>query len=223
MKIKNVVIVLLLSILFIFSGCNGVVEDTVEVSKSGYYNEVIDKLLSGEMAAEDLDYYQFRLSFLENNMDFDLAASERFPLLEDAYQYMTNDDCTSAVSSMKNWLDYDYTDLEVHLNIGYCYEDLGLSDEVSFHMIMAEGLVGSIINGFDGESEATAYEVFTPWEQMTFLEYLGYEALSSEIVVGEDGLHVYELIQIKTEDGIEKAIYFDVTKADKKIADSTDY
>lgn len=222
MKIKNVSVVFLLSILFVFSGCNGGSEDAVEVSKSGYYNEVLDNFLSGEVAVKDLDYYQFRLSFLENNMDFDYVLSERFPFLENAYQYTINNDCSSAISSMKTWLDYDYTDLEVHLNIVSCYEDLGLSDEANFHTAIAEGLIGSIIDGLDGESEATAYEVFTPWEQIALLEYLGYERFSSEIVVSEDGIHVYELVNIKTEDGIEKAIYFDVTKADKKISESTD-
>lgn len=73
----------------------------------------------------------------------------------------------------------------------------------------ADAILASILSTGNGETAETAFEVINIIEEYAVLEHFKLEKVSQSLVVGKN--KTYDLLTVKTEDGIEKSIFFDIS------------
>lgn len=217
MKMRKIIAsVFLLSSLGMI-GCNtdNVVENNEDSGETGYYDKMMNEMLNSDTldVTTDIDYYKFRLSYLKDNRDFQktLDSVESVSAASDlAYSANDND---KVIDILLNALIDDFTNIGYHVMLGFLYSEKGMTADSELHYALADGLVGSIVDGRDGKTKETAYEVFIPAEEFDLMDYFAYEIIDSR---QEDvGNSVYDIAKVKNADGEEAEVYFDITQAIK--------
>lgn len=172
------------------------------------YSAYVEELEAGETA---IDYQDFRFSFVESvqyKVPFEKIA-EFDQLSRDLNQQLQAKAYAEAIATGKQLLSMDYTSLNTHKIMSMCYELNADSLNAGKHKAILFGLLSSIVKGRDGKSCATAWSIIQVREEYFILQMLGANLLKQSLVA--EGV-MCDKMDVKMQDGTEKAFYFDLTK-----------
>jgi hypothetical protein len=171
------------------------------------YSMLVRKLESGQT---DIDYKEFRESFLESKQ-FAVAASKRseFDRLQAALpKLMSQSKYPEIVQTTKRILSIDYTNMRAHKILYQTYKLL--NDEANrkkYHDIEI-GLLTSIVRNGDGKSCKTAWPVVQIEEEYFILDMVGAE-LTRQSIDNNGGL--CDKMEVSTDKG-KATYYFGIAK-----------
>jgi hypothetical protein len=171
------------------------------------YSALVAKLESGQT---DIDYRQFRESFLESRQ-FQVAGSRKsdLDLLRAALpKLIERSDYSGLIQAGKKILSIDYTDMRAHKVLQQTYKILRDESNWKKHHDIEFGLLRSIVKNGDGKSCKTAWPVIQLEEEYFVLEMLGAKLLKQSIESKGD---LCDRMEVSTDEG--KAVhYFGVAK-----------
>jgi hypothetical protein len=134
-------------------------------------------------------------------------------LLDQAAAAATGKDCGSAMEKLDAILKLDYTIDAAHALRSDCLAATGREPAARIESNIADGLIHSLMDSGDGNSEASAYVVMTQREEMDVLanRHLVVKLRQTQ-VRGADG-HLYDVVQgtAATDGAVVKTVYFDVS------------
>jgi hypothetical protein len=134
-------------------------------------------------------------------------------LLDQAAAAATGQDCASAMEKLDAILKLDFTIDAAHALRSDCLAASGREPAARIESTIADGLIHSLMDSGDGNTEASAYVVMTQREEMDVLanRHLVVK-LRQTLVRGENG-HLYDVVQASsaTDGTTVKTVYFDVS------------
>jgi len=172
------------------------------------FNDLVKRAEAGD---KDVDYTALRAAYVytENWNFFD---SKTGPLLQQAQVAQKGGDCAAAMSKLDDVIRYDFIADSAHSLRSDCLEDSN-RDQARIESAIAYGLVNSLMDSGDGDSESTAYIVSTQREEMDVLANRHIQLKTRQTQVrGSDG-HYYDVVQglsLRTGSASSKTIYFNV-------------
>lgn len=176
----------------------------IPASKDRYANYV-QRLENGDL---DIDYTDFRNSFLESSM-FSGKGIVYDNLKSQVYAAIKNKDYQAVVKATKAMLSIDYTSMFAHKYLQQTYKILGdTANQRKYHDIEF-GLLNSIIKSGDGKTCATGWHVTQIEEEYFILMMIGAQMKSQSMSSG--GNNTCDRMDVTTEEG-DKTYYFEANK-----------
>jgi hypothetical protein len=171
------------------------------------YSTLVAKLESGQT---DIDYREFRESFLESKQ-FQVAGSRKsdLDLLRAALpKLIERSDYLGLIQAGKKILSIDYTDMRAHKILQQTYKILKDESNMKKYHDIEFGLLRSIVKNGDGKSCKTAWPVIQLEEEYFVLEMLGAKLLKQSL---ESKGELCDKMEVSTDEG--RAVhYFGVAK-----------
>jgi len=114
-----------------------------------------------------------------------------------------------AIKEAEKVLKEYYLDIDAHIICQLAFAETGKRERADYHQFVSEGLVQSILDSGDGQSEKTAYAVVTVDEEYALLRVWGF-GLRSQGLRHAEG-HSYDVLTvIDRQTNEEKRIYFNI-------------
>ena len=176
--------------------------DDREALKS--YEEYVVMLEGGDT---DINYTDFRNSYHATEKITSKFNSER-ELKNQLNMHLEADSLLQAMTTLKQLLDLDYTDIGTHLMLSGRYQQQGDMRNEQVHQEIAMGLLESILSSGDGKSPQTAWKVIQVPEEYIVLRVLGATPTGQELLNSDP---ICDKISA-TINGRPYTFYFDVTK-----------
>jgi hypothetical protein len=175
------------------------------------WNDDYSSFVKGlEAGKTDIDYRQFRESFLESKQ-FQVAGASRAEidrLQASISPLIQQKKYSDLIDVTKRILSIDYTDMRAHKVLQQTYKIVGDSANQAKYHAIEFGLLNSIVQNGDGKSCATGWPVIQVKEEYFILDMLGAKIHEQRI---DSSGGVCDRMEVETEDG--KAVYyFDVKK-----------
>jgi hypothetical protein len=134
-------------------------------------------------------------------------------LLDQAAAAATGKDCSSAMEKLDAILKLDFTIDAAHALRSDCLAATGREPAARIESNIADGLIHSLMDSGDGNSEGSAYVVMTQREEMDVLanRHLVVKLRQTQ-VRGANG-HLYDVVQgtAATDGAVVRTVYFDVS------------
>jgi len=172
---------------------------------SAYYNQVIDKLTAEQMPPSAIDFARFRLSVFRNRPH--RARPEVYERLSAA---INRERYGEAILLGDSVLLGNFADIRAHVYTAAAYKRTGDIGTYDMHMLFANGMLHSIVDGTTGRSVGDAFGVYFVENEPAVLEYLDLEMQSQALV--ESNGRTYDRIRCVDPHGAEVDIYFDITE-----------
>lgn len=179
-------------------------DDKQVKSPASSYSTLLAKLKGGDT---NIDYRNLRMSYTETKdySAYGLDAEERNKLL----RTFNDKKYADALKMAEKILETNYVEMNSHFVAFAAYEKLGDAKKSAFHKTVFSGLMNSIVNGKDGKSSKTAYEIICVPEEYLVLNFLGYQR-GTQSVVNEDG-HQFDVLSVtKTDTKETTKLYFNI-------------
>jgi len=114
-----------------------------------------------------------------------------------------------AIKEAEKVLKEYYLDIDAHIICQLGFAETGERERAEYHKFVSQGLVRSIMDSGDGESEATAYKVVTVDEEYAILRIRGY-GFRGQGLRHNDG-HSYDVMTVMNpETSQEEELYFNI-------------
>ena len=185
-------------------------QDVSTVAVPGYndrYSTLVRQLEAGQT---DIDYREPRESFLQSEQF--KVARQRQPDLDtlrrSLHELMRRAKYDEVLSTAKEMLGIDYTDMEANKVLQQTYKILGDTRNNAKYHDIEFGLINSISRNGDGKTCRSAWPVVQVSEEYFFLGVMGAELLRQ--FVDRDG-GLCDKMEVKTGEG-PRTYYFEVTK-----------
>ena len=161
------------------------------------------KVLSGDL---QFDWKEFRLAAVEGGTPY----FDWHPVRNQFMQQLNSGDLDAALKSANEIRNHNLAEPEGHLLAMMAFQKMNRQQEAAFeHDVVAEYLK-SITSSGDGTSSDTAYVVVAVEEEYFFLNIvMGVGLPESQSLVSKNG-HSFDLLKVKTQDGKEREIWFNV-------------
>lgn len=174
---------------------------------SDKYSDYVKKLEAGQT---DIDYQDFRFSFLESKQ-FKVArkkATEFKNLQNEMHQQMDKSNYEEIIKITQKMLSIDYTSMIAHKILRQTYKIIGDTSNAEKHKTIQFGLLNSIVEKGDGKTCATAWPVIQIEEEYFILQMLDAK-LKQQSVDNVGGL--CDKMNVIME-GSDKTYYFETSK-----------
>jgi hypothetical protein len=173
-------------------------------AKANAYDEVLAKLTGGDTS---IDFKALRFAFAEkvgtNPVDM---KSET-----DMVKALNDKNFKEAAKISESIQKMAYVDMNSHVIAAMAYKGLGDMKKSKFHEAVYIGLVNSILNGGDGNSTKTAYEVISVAEEYVLLNALELKR-GTQAVLEENG-HKYDVLTVTDKATNEtQKVYFNIDR-----------
>jgi len=133
-------------------------------------------------------------------------------LLDQAAAAATGKDCTSAMEKLDAILKLDFTIDAAHALRSDCLAATGREPAAKIESNIADGLIHSLMDSGDGNTEASAYVVMTQREEMDVLANRQLAVKLRQTQVRGDNGHLYDVVQgTSATDVAVRTVYFDVS------------
>jgi hypothetical protein len=134
-------------------------------------------------------------------------------LLDQAAAAATGKDCVTAMDKLDEILKLDYTIDAAHALRSDCLAATGREPASRIESNIADGLIHSLMDSGDGNTEGSAYVVMTQREEMDVLANRHLVVKLRQTQVRGDNGHLYDVVQgTSAADGaVVKTVYFDVS------------
>jgi hypothetical protein len=172
------------------------------------YSATVKTLEAGEI---DIDYQQFRESFLESEQ-FKIARAQKKEvdsLQTEMYKQMQKRNSQSIIKITKQILSIDYTNLMAHKILRQTYKIIGDTANAQKYKTIQFGLLNSIVKAGDGKACATGWPVIQIEEEYFMLKML--DATLIKQSVENLGNKVCDKMEVLI-DGETKIYYFDASR-----------
>lgn len=203
---KKISILLSLGFLFLSLSAkvraNFVQNETVRQKVS--YEELLAKLKSGDTK---IDFKSLRMAYAETKeySPYGVGNDKINPM----FKALENKKYEDALKLADEILKTNYVEMNSHFIASAANSALGNKEKSDFHRSVFLGLVNSIVEGKDGKSAKTAYEVISVPEEYVILYTLGYKRGSQALV--EEGGHKFDVLTVTDSKTNETAkLYFNV-------------
>lgn len=186
-------------------------QSSVKVNTPDFNDKYSDYVKKLEMGENDIDYQDFRFSFIESEQ-FGIAnkkSNELNSLKKEMYAQMDKSNSREIIKITKQILSIDYTDMLAHKILRQTYKIIGDTENEAKYKNIQFGLLNSIIKNGDGKTCATAWPVIQLEEEYFILKMLAAKQ-QKQSIDHQNGL--CDRIEVKTENGELKTYYFEVSK-----------
>jgi len=200
---------LTLIIFFIFLVANIAFAQEVKVEIPDYndkYSEYVTRLENGDV---NIDYTDFRNSFLDSKQFRKKRASKYDSLKSMAYHEIKNKAYQQIIKITKAMLSIDYTSMFAHKYLQQTYKILGDTVNQKKYHDIEFGLLNSIVNSGDGKTCETGWYVTQIEEEYFTLNVIDAQFQTQAITY--DGKNTCDKMSVKTDDG-ERTYYFEANK-----------
>jgi hypothetical protein len=204
---KSLAFLPFLLLIFTFSDAAQTIRTTfVESNLKPSYNDLLIQLKGGDV---NIDFKALRMKYTETK---EYSPKGLDPQTRDRmYKAINEKKFEEARSIAETVLKTDYVDLSAHLVAGMASEALGDTAKFEFHKAVFTGLMSSIVDGADGTSAKTAYQVISIPEEYAVLDY--FKLKSSGQSLANDPGHKYDVLTVTEANSSETAkMYFSVVQ-----------
>jgi hypothetical protein len=199
---------ILMNFLLISLYCIGQINPIVVVPNfNDKFSNYVQQLESGQT---DLDYKDFRYSFIESEQ-FKEAAKQSVvfdSLKKEMYIQMDKSNSQEIIKITKAMLSIDYTSMIAHKILRQTYKILGDTINAKKYKTIQFGLLNSIVKNGDGKTCSTAWRVIQVEEEYYILQMLGAK-LEKQSIDNNGGL--CDKMEVVV-DGEKKTYYFETSK-----------
>ena len=165
----------------------------IAATRKQYQDKFDDLVKRAEAGDKGVDYTALRAAYVYTE-NWDYFGNKTIPLMQQAQVAQKGGDCTTALNKLDDVIKFDFTVDSAHSLLSDCLED-GNRDKARVESAIAYGLVNSLMDSGDGDSEKTAYVVNTQREEMDVLANRHIQLRTRQTQVrGSDG-HYYDQIQ----------------------------
>jgi hypothetical protein len=184
-------------------------QQTALVADRKHHQEVYADLISHAEAGEKIDFTALRAeSVYAENWDF--YDAKLGTLLDQADAAAKGKDCPGALQHTEQVLKLDYIIDSAHAIRADCLDDRTAARRES---AIADGLIHSLMDSGDGDSEASAYVVVTRREESDVLANRHVQLRTRQTLVRGSNGHYYDIVQgvsIRNGSVSNRTVYFDV-------------
>jgi Domain of unknown function (DUF4919) len=168
--------------------------------------------LTGRAAQGDpVDFTVLRAAYPYTDQ-WDPYGNKTTALLDQAAAATTGKDCTSAMEKLDEILKLDFTIDAAHALRSDCLAATGREQAAKIESNIADGLIHSLMDSGDGNTEASAYVVMTQREEMDVLANRHLVVKLRQTQVRGDNGHLYDVVQgTSATDVAVRTVYFDVS------------
>lgn len=170
------------------------------------YSDYVKQLENGK---SDIDYVDFRNSFLESKQ-FSKKSTNYNNLKKQVYSAIKNKEYKEVVRLTKAMLSIDYTSMFAHQYLQQTYKILDDSVNRNKYHDIEFGLLNSITKSGDGKTCETGWHVTQIEEEYFILNMIGSTLQTQSISSG--GKNMCDKMVVKTEEGESKTYYFEANK-----------
>jgi hypothetical protein len=173
------------------------------------YAELTRKAAQGDPS---VDFTMLRAAYPYTDQ-WDPYGNKTTALLEQAAAAAAGKDCTSALETLDAILKLDFTIDAAHALRSDCLAASGRDPAARIESAIADGLIHSLMDSGDGNTEASAYRVMTQREEMDVLANRHLLVKLRQTQVRGDNGHLYDVVQgTSAADGaLVRTVYFDVS------------
>lgn len=200
------VLVALVAFCIGFSGLTvrGLAQDAAKQT----YEQMVESVKRGD---PNINFAALRFAFLDSSSEHkDGFFNAR--LLNGLNQQK---DYQKLLDTANGFIAQDFVDIRSHFSAAAAYKALGNDAEFQKELVVAKGLMQSILDSGDGKSQKTAYVVINTSEEYAVLEFLGIRATGQSLILGRtnqtSGGPAYDALHA-TRNGQNMDIYFDIAK-----------
>jgi len=164
-----------------------------------------------ENGQTDIDYLAFRFSFIESEQ-FKVASGkvrELDSLKKAMYVQMEKSAYSDIISTTKQMLSIDYTNMLAHKILRQTYKIIGDTINADKYKTIQFGLLNSIIKNGDGQTCVTAWPVIQIEEEYFILSMIEAKLLLQSST--QEKRHTCDEMTVKV-DGKKKTFYFETSK-----------
>ena len=167
------------------------------------YETDCKKIRAGDL---QFDWKEFRLASAERGTSY----FDWHPVRNRFMQQLNNGDVDAALKSANEIQTHDLAQPEGHLLAMMAYQKMGRQQDAAFEHNVVAAYLQSITSSGDGKSSDTAYFVVDVSEEYFFLNIVMNVGLpEQQSLVAKNG-HSFDCLKVKTEDGKEQEIWFNV-------------
>ncbi len=154
------------------------------------------------------DFFTLRMSYTKTALysPYSIDESDRAKAI---VSELNKENYQNAVDSAVKALEYDYTNSNIHLYLGYAYRMLGDSVRSNYHYACERGLIESIKLSGDGVSYQTAFVVTSTSEEYRFLRYFNLAAKEQSLEYFDK--YSFDVQTVVDDEGNEYDYYFNIT------------
>ncbi len=173
------------------------------------YDDLTAKAAAGDRT---VDFTVLRSAY-PFTRQWDVFSGTSGPILEQAKVAAKGKDCGSALEKLDEILKLDFTIDAAHAVRGDCLAATGQEAASKIESNIADGLIHSLMDSGDGNTEATAYVVTTVREEMDVLANRHLVVKLRQTQVRGSNEHLYDVVQgtSVTDGSVVKTVYFDVS------------
>lgn len=159
-----------------------------------------------------VDFTVLRASYPYTDQ-WDPFGNKTAALLDQAAAASRGRDCATALQKLDELLKFDFTIDAAHAVRSDCLAATGNGAESKIESAIADGLIRSLMDSGDGNTEHTAYVVMTEREEMDVLANRHLVLKIRRTEVRGDDAHFYDEVQATSaqDGGSVKVVYFDVS------------
>jgi hypothetical protein len=173
------------------------------------YNYLTKQAMAG---VRSVNYTALRAAYAYTDQ-WDPYGNKTAALLDQAAAAAQGKDCTSALAKLDEVLKLDFTIDAAHALRSDCVAAMGEKAVAQTESAIADGLIHSLMDSGDGNTEASAYVVVTQREEMDVLANRRLVLKLRQTQVRGSNGHFYDEVQASsTRDGAAvETVYFDVS------------
>jgi hypothetical protein len=166
------------------------------------------------------DFFLLRASFATTRQYKPYKRDDLDLLSEKMLNWYSQHAYPEAIACATELVEKEYISSRAHLILSLCYTALGDSTASRRQKWIADGLVKSIYQSGDGESDSTAFIVFFIQEEYTLLNGMGFTDRTAQTLDGTDDRYFDIITASNPSTGEEKKFYFDITVPYSKLRNS---
>ena len=180
----------------------------VTLAESGpSYSDLVEQA-KRDAAAVDLKALRYAYADGENYNPYDTVEETLQGIMIKAFT--EKNDCASAQKLAQEILEKNYVNIDAHMMLDLCFQQLEQPQQAKHHELMVHGLINSIIVTGDGKTPQTAFVVISIPEERSVLSMFGVKAVRQALIDVEN--HKIDRITVATKSGGSEDIFFNVDR-----------
>lgn len=188
---------------------NVIVAQTMKITIPKFKDKYCDYVKKLESGHTDIDYTDFRNSFLDSKQ-FDEKTIKYDSLKKEVFKEISKKNYDGVIKVTQAMLCIDYTSMFAHKYLQQTYKIIGDTVNRNKYHDIEFGLLRSITGSGDGKTCGTGWHVTQIEEEYFILNML--DATLQKQSITNEGKNLCDKMVVKTEDGEIKTYFFEAIK-----------
>ncbi len=164
-------------------------------------------LQSAKFNPDGADFKELRLAYARSLGYHPCAENQALDLRKTLADVLNEGDWQTGISIVNRLLELCYLDIEAHMIAASVYRRTGDERRSTYHLRFAKGLLDSIFQSGNGQSQETAFTVVNVAEEYTVLRVLGVQSICQSFSGVKGHFDIFEILDPMS--GQRAAVYFD--------------